>query len=101
MEKLTPYDPYDKIKLGEEYCFSSGMTTRKVLANRETKMHNIITEGFFEETARAISLGVISSSVMDIDEEKYLEYVAMAQKIITSRDLSNDARVRARNRRIQ
>ena len=74
-------------QLGTEYCFSSGLTTREVMPNWETRMHNIITEGFVEETARAM-IRAIDPQVRDIDEEKYPEYVEMAKKVIESRDVN-------------
>lgn len=77
----------EKKQLGTEYCFSSGLTTREVLPNGETRMHNIITEGFVEETARAM-IRAIDPQVRDIDEEKYPEYVEMAKKVIESRDVN-------------
>lgn len=77
----------DTKQLGTEYCFSSGMTTREVMPNGETRMHNIITEGFVEETARAM-IRAIDPQVRDIDEEKYPEYVEMAKKVIESRDVN-------------
>lgn len=74
-------------QLGTEYCFSSGLTTREVMPNGETRMHNIITEGFVEETARAM-IRAIDPQVRDIDEKKYPEYVEMAKKVIESRDVN-------------
>lgn len=77
----------DTKQLGTEYCFSSGLTTREVMPNGETRMHNIITEGFVEEIARAM-IRAIDPQVRDIDEEKYPEYVEMAKKVIESRDVN-------------
>lgn len=77
----------EKKQLGTDYCFSSGLTTREVLPNGETRMHNIITEGFVEGTARAM-IRAIDPQVIDIDEEKYPEYVEMAKRVIESRDIS-------------
>lgn len=77
----------EKKQLGTEYCFSSGLTTREVLPNGETRMHNIITEGFVEETARAM-IRAIDPQVRDIDEEKYPKYVEMAKRVIESRDVN-------------
>lgn len=77
----------DTKELGTEYCFSSGLTTREVMPNGETRMHNIITEGFVEETARAM-IRAIDPQVRDIDEEKYPEYVEMAKRVIESRDVN-------------
>ena len=77
----------DTKKLGTEYCFSSGLTTREVMPNGETRMHNIITEGFVEETARAM-IRAIDPQVRDIDEEKYPEYVEIAKRVIESRDVN-------------
>lgn len=57
------------------------------MPNGETKIHNIITEGFVEATARAM-IRAIKPQVMDIDEEKYPEYVEMANRVISSRDIS-------------
>ena len=76
-----------KKQLGTNYCFSSGLTTRGVLSNGKTRMHNIITEGFVEETARAM-IRAIDSQVIDIDEEKYPEYVEIAKRVIESRDVN-------------
>lgn len=77
----------EKKQLGTDYCFSSGLTTREVLPNGETRMHNIITEGFVEGTARAM-IRAVDPQVIDIDEEKYPEYVEMAKRVIESRDIS-------------
>lgn len=77
----------DTKQLGTEYCFSSGLTTREVMPNGETRMHNIITEGFVEGTARAM-IRAIDPQVRDIDEEKYPEYVEMAKRVIESRDVN-------------
>lgn len=77
----------DTKQLGTEYCFSSGLTTREVMPNGGTRMHNIITEGFVEETARAM-IRAIDPQVRDIDEEKYPEYVEMAKRVIESRDVN-------------
>lgn len=77
----------DTKQLETEYCFSSGLTTREVMPNGETRMHNIITEGFVEETARAM-IRAIDPQVRDIDEEKYPEYVEMAKRVIESRDVN-------------
>lgn len=77
----------EKKQLGTDYSFSSGLTTREIMPNGETRMHNIITEGFVEETARAM-IRSIDPQVMDIDEEKYPEYVEMAKRVIESRDIS-------------
>lgn len=77
----------EKKQLGTEYCFSSGLETREVLPNGETRMHNIITEGFVEGIARAM-IRAIDPQVKDIDEEKYPEYVEMAKRVIESRDVS-------------
>lgn len=77
----------DTKQLGTEYCFSSGLTTREVMPNGETRMHNIITEGFVEGTARAM-IRAIDPQVRDIDEEKYPEYVEIAKRVIESRDVN-------------
>lgn len=58
-----------------------------MLPNGETRIHNIITEGFVEEVARAM-IRAIDPQVMDIDEEKYPEYVEIARRVIESRDVS-------------
>ena len=73
--------------LGTEYCFSSGLTTREILSNASPKMHNQITEGFVERTARAMIIA-IDPQVIDIDEGKYPEYVEMADRVIESRDVN-------------
>ena len=57
------------------------------MPNGETRMHNIITEGFVEETARAM-IRAIDPQVRDIDEEKYPEYVEIAKRVIESRDVN-------------
>ena len=75
----------ERKQLDTDYCFSSGLITREVLPNGETRMHNIITEGFVEETARAM-MKAIDPNIGDIDEEKYPEYVEMAIRVISSRD---------------
>lgn len=77
----------DKKQLGTEYCFSSGLTTREVMSNGDTRMHNIIAEGFVEETARAM-IRAIDAQVMDIDEERYNELAEIAKRVIKSRDIS-------------
>ena len=77
----------EKKQLEKDYCFSSGLVTKEVLPNGKTKMHNIITEGFVEETARAM-IRAIDPKVRDIDEEKYYEYVEIAKRVIESRDIS-------------
>lgn len=74
-------------QLDTDYCFSSGLTTREILPNGETRMHNIITEGFVEETARAM-MRAIDPNIEDIDEEKYSQYVEIAIRVISSRDNS-------------
>lgn len=74
-------------QLEQEYCFSSGLTTIEVMPNGETRKHNIITEGFVEETARAM-IRAIDPQVKDIDEERYPEYVEIAKRVIKSRDVS-------------
>ncbi len=77
----------EKKQLETEYCFSVGLTTREVMSNGETRMHNIVTEGFVEETARAM-IRAIDPQVIDIDEEKYPEPVEMAKRVIEARDIS-------------
>lgn len=77
----------EKKQLETDYCFSSGLTTREVMPNGETRMHNIVTEGFVEETARAM-IKAIAPQVMDIDYGRYPEYVEIAKKVIESRDSS-------------
>lgn len=66
---------------------SQGLETREIKPNGKIQMNNIITEGFVEATARAM-VRAIAPETSDIDEEKYPEYVAMAEKIISSRDAS-------------
>lgn len=73
--------------LNKAYYFSSGMTTREVMPNGETKIHNQITEGFVEATVRAMILS-IAPDTMDIDEGRYYEQVEMAKRVISSRDNS-------------
>lgn len=77
----------EKKQLETEYCFSSGLTTREVLPDGQTRMHNIITEGFVEKTAREM-IRAVDPQVKDIDEEKYAVYVELAKKVIESRDAS-------------
>lgn len=69
------------------FRFSSGMTTREVRSDGKTKMHNQITEGFVEATARAMILS-IAPDTMDIDEGRYYEQVEMAKRVFLSRDKS-------------
>lgn len=77
----------DKRQLETDYCFSIGLTTREVMPNGEIRIHNMITEGFVERSARAI-IRAIDPQVMDIDEEKYSEYVEIAKRVIEARDIS-------------
>lgn len=89
--KLKPLSEVDfglkHRQLDKDYCISSGLITREVMPNGKTRMHNIITEGFVEGTARAM-IKAIDPQVIDIDEEKYPEYVEMADRVISSRDIS-------------
>ena len=73
--------------LNKAYCFSSGMTTREVESNGKPKIHNQITEGFVEATARAMILAVAPDTV-DIDEGRYYEKVEMAKRVFLARDKS-------------
>lgn len=84
-------------ELKQEYCVSTGLTTVELDTIEGPKIHNIITEGFVENTARAQIkaieeyLNTIKKgkfAVNDIDTDKYPEYVTMADKVITSRDKS-------------
>lgn len=77
----------DKRQLETDYCFSIGLTTREVMPNGEIRIHNMITEGFVERSARAM-IRSIDPQVMDIDEEKYSEYVEIAKRVIEARDIS-------------
>ena len=77
----------DKRQLETDYCFSIGLTTREVMPNGEIRIHNMITEGFVERSARAM-IRSIDPQVMDIDEEKYSEYVELAKRVIEARDIS-------------
>jgi len=77
--------PLEKKILEREYCFSQGLTTKEILENGETKIHNILTEGFVEETARAM-IRAIDQQVTDIDESKYPEYVEIAKRVRIARD---------------
>lgn len=77
----------DKRQLETDYCFSIGLTTREVMPNGEIRIHNMITEGFVERSARAM-VRAIDPQVMDIDEEKYSEYVEIAKRVIEARDIS-------------
>ena len=79
----------EKRKLEREYCFSKGLTTEEILPNGETKIHNIITEGFVEETARAM-IKAIDPYVTDIDIGRYPEQVEIAKRVIASRDIYFD-----------
>ena len=76
-----------KKQLETNYCLSSGLKTREVLPNGKTRMHNIITEGFVEKTAREMVIS-IDPQTKDIDEGRYIEYVNVAEKVIESRDTS-------------
>ncbi len=92
---LIPADEFsfglEKKQLETEYCFSTGLITEEVIKNKGTeigtRMHNIITEGFVEQTARAM-IRAIDPQVVDIDETKYPEYVEMAKRVIKARDFS-------------
>ncbi len=77
----------ERKQLETDYCFSTGLITKEIMPNGETRMHNIITEGFVEEIARAM-IRAIDPQVIDIDEGKYPEYVEMAKRVIESRDIS-------------
>lgn len=77
----------ERRQLDTDYCFSTGLTTREVMPNGETRIHNIITEGFVEGTARAM-IRAIDPQVLDIEEDKYPEYVEIAKRVIESRDIS-------------
>lgn len=77
----------DKRQLETDYCFSIGLTTREVMPNGEIRIHNMITEGFVERSARAM-VRAIDPQIMDIDEEKYSEYVEIAKRVIEARDIS-------------
>lgn len=74
-------------QLSKNYCFSTGMTTVEVMQNGEHKIHNLITEGFVEATARAMVLSV-APDTMDIEDGRYYEQVEMAKRIFSSRDKS-------------
>ena len=76
-----------KKQLETNYCLSSGLKTRELLPNGKTRMHNIITEGFVEKTAREMVIS-IDPQTKDIDEGRYIEYVNVAEKVIESRDTS-------------
>lgn len=71
--------------LDKELCVSTGLTTIELLPNGATVIHNQITEGFVERTARAM-VKAIDPEVKDIDETKYSDHVVVADKIINSRD---------------
>ena len=77
----------ERRQLDSDICISTGLSTREVMPNGEIRMHNIITEGFVEETARAM-IKAIEPQVIDIDYERYPEYVEIARRVISSRDIS-------------
>ena len=60
---------------------SSGMTTLEI----KPVIHNQVTEGFVEATARAM-VYAIAPETQDLDEGRYFEKVEMAKKVIESRD---------------
>ena len=64
-------------------CISQGMETAEPDPN--VPLHNIITEGFVEATARAI-VRAIDPTVPDLDTDKYPELVALADSVISARD---------------
>lgn len=70
-------------QLDTPICISSGLTTKEP----DGTMHNIVTEGFVEYTARAM-VKAIEPEVRDIDEGKYFEQVEMAKEVISARDIS-------------
>lgn len=88
-------------ELENEIGISSGLSTVEIDANGEEIMHNIITEGWVESTARAsieannqIIVESIANNEMeeklyvsdDIDKGKYRILVDMADRIIEGRD---------------
>lgn len=75
----------EKSRLDSELCISIGLTTTELLPNGKTVIHNQVTEGFVEKTARAM-VKAIDPDVKDIDEGKYADHVAVADTIINSRD---------------
>ena len=79
----TPFDfKLQEGEFDEEICISTGLETRE--ANGDKKIHNIVTEGFVEKTARAIVMAIDEEA--KIDEKKYPEYVGIASQVISSRD---------------
>ena len=74
-------------RLPSEICVSTGLSTEEVMPNGETQKHNQITEGFVERTARAMIIA-IEPEVRDIAEGRYQEHVAIADRVISSRDSS-------------
>lgn len=74
-------------ELETEICIATGLSTNEVIPDGNIVLHNIITEGFVEKTARDMILA-IDPEVKDIDDEKYSEYVEIANKIVPARDNS-------------
>ena len=64
-----------KKQLDEPIYISSGLTTKEP----NGKMHNIVTEGFVEYTARSMVMA-IEEGTQDIEEGKYFEQVEMAKR---------------------
>lgn len=101
-EKPFKFDLENR-ELENEIAISSGLSTVEIDANGEEIMHNIITEGWVESTARAIieannkiiieSIGKTEMEKKlyvsdDIDKGKYRILVEMADIIIEGRDSS-------------
>ena len=70
--------------LDEPLCISSGLETVEITPEG-IKMHNQVTEGFVEATARAMVLA-IDPETKDLDEGRYFEKVEMAKKVFEARD---------------
>ena len=77
--------PLVQKSLPREQVISTGLTTYELMPDGSTRINNMITEGFVEDIARKMVLAV-DPDVKDIDEEKYVEYVKVADRVIALRD---------------
>lgn len=78
--------PLKPISIEEQpILVSSGMSTIEITENGEEIIHNQVTEGFVEATARAM-VYAIAPDTIDLDEGRYFEKVEMARQVIRSRD---------------
>lgn len=74
-----------KLDKGKKLKISNGLTTFEINEDGKKIIHNMITEGFVEKTARAI-LFEIAPKTKDIDTGRYMEIVEIADRVIQSRD---------------